>query len=175
MSKEKGRGKAMSRAQFERFAAYLAEHREAAGFFRLFNHLLPALFYVAYPVLLIVLVCRLDLRFWKFAVVPAVVLGAVTLLRKALHVPRPYERWGVEPLIPREAAYQSFPSRHVASAAIIALTFGQLFLAVGWVMGTLTLAIAVLRVLAGIHSPLDVLAGAALALLIGLPAYLLLP
>lgn len=108
------------------------------------------------------------LFFW---LIPAVGLLAVTLLRKAVDSPRPFERFGFTPLIEHESG-SSFPSRHTASAFLISCALLYLF---RW--GAFPLALVVLsfclacftalsRLIAGVHFLRDILSGALIALLI---------
>ena len=52
-----------------------------------------------------------------------VAFAAVTLFRKAVNAPRPYETLGIDPLIEKDTAGRSFPSRHTFSLFMIAATW----------------------------------------------------
>jgi membrane-associated phospholipid phosphatase len=132
-----------------------------------FNLWLPRMVYCAYQILLVALVINRDERFFRVLIVTAIAFGSVSIMRKIWNLPRPYEKLGIEPLIPREKRGQSFPSRHVASVTIIALACWYIWLPIGIAMSVIALLIAVIRPLAGIHFPLDVVAGLAFSLLIG--------
>ena len=92
--------------------------------------------------------------------------GAVFLgggaLRAALDRPRPYQQPGFVPLLPKDTLGRSFPSRHALSAGAIAAAWLPVCPAASALLGALTLALCAARVLAGVHTPADVLAGAAL-------------
>ena len=100
--------------------------------------------------------------------VPGFVFLGGTLLRKKLNFPRPYEQPGFTPLVEKETHGQSFPSRHALSAAVLAAVWLSFYPAVGGVMVAVTVAICVLRVLAGVHFPRDVIAGALLGFSLGI-------
>lgn len=68
----------------------------------------------------------------------------------------------------KETHGQSFPSRHALSAAVLAAVWLSFYPAVGGVMVAVTVAICVLRVLAGVHFPRDVIAGALLGFSLGI-------
>ena len=68
----------------------------------------------------------------------------------------------------KETRGQSFPSRHALSAAVLAAVWLSFYPAVGGVMVAVTVAICVLRVLAGVHFPRDVIAGALLGFSLGI-------
>ena len=67
---------------------------------------------------------------------------------------------------------KSFPSRHVFSATVIAMLALTLNPWLGGAMLFLAGALALLRVLGGVHYPSDVLAGYVIGILVGLLLYL---
>lgn len=98
------------------------------------------------------------------ALVPAVSFVAVSLFRYFVNAKRPYEEYGFTPLIPKDTAGKSFPSRHVFSVFVIGTTvfFINPELAVAiWILGAL---LAVVRVISGVHFPRDVIAGAVIGI-----------
>lgn len=135
---------------------------------KILNTWLPRMVYCGYPLLLVILAVNRDGRFFRVLLVPAVVFGMVTVLRRLWDLPRPYEALEIEPLIPREKKGHSFPSRHTASAGIIALAFWYICLPMGMGMMVIALLIAVIRPLAGIHFPRDVIVGLLFSLVIGI-------
>ena len=92
---------------------------------------------------------------------PALAFAACTLLRRAINAPRPYETPGFVPLVEKRTKGQAFPSRHAASAAVIAAVWWPVQPAVGAAMTLTAALICATRVLAGAHRIRDVLAGAA--------------
>lgn len=162
----------------KRYAATASWFREHPGCLRimvLLNRWLPRCLYAAYPALLLVLALLRDARIWKAVLIPAAVFVVVTVIRKAIDAPRPYEALDIQPLIPKNKKGESFPSRHVASAFVLAEAFWYINPFLGLLVGIMALLIAVIRPLAGIHFPRDVAAGALLSLALGIPAFLLLP
>ena len=65
-----------------------------------------------------------------------------------------------EPIIKKEKEGNSFPSRHVFSAFVIATTFIYANLELGICLFAISCLIAVLRVIGGVHFPKDVIVGA---------------
>ena len=102
-----------------------------------------------------------------YLLVPATGFIIMSVIRKRMNWPRPYELGTFPPLLNREGKGSSMPSRHVFSAAIIST--------VAWgvnpllsVLGlSLALLLAGARILAGLHFVRDVVVGFLSAILWG--------
>ena len=111
-----------------------------------------------------------DLLLWANKMgLPALCFAVVSLLRILIKRPRPYETEGagIDALNKKGATGNSMPSRHVASAFVIAMVFlaeSALFGILGLVAGCV---IAILRLLEGVHYPSDILLGAILGIAFG--------
>lgn len=160
---------------YSRIAAWFTARPRALRLLTRLNHVLPLVFYYLYPLLLLQLAVRQErARFLRVLLVPAAAFAACTALRRVFRAKRPYESPGFVPLIPREKTGDSFPSRHMASAAVIAFAYWYVYPAVGAVLAAAAACIAVTRVLAGIHFPRDVIAGGALGFAAGIIGFRLL-
>jgi phosphatidylglycerophosphatase B len=113
----------LTKEQYDRIEDWFFLHPAALDGMKILNRWLPRVVYCSYGMLLIFLALSRDLRIFRVLLVPAVVFLSVTLLRKLWNFPRPYEALNIHPLIPRDKKGQSFPSRHVASATILAAAF----------------------------------------------------
>lgn len=91
----------------------------------------------------------------------------VTVMRKIINLPRPYEVYPFYEITPRDKVGQSFPSRHCYSCAVIAVSGWILSPFVTVAVGIMTLLIAVTRVVTGIHFVRDVLVGIAFGMFFG--------
>ena len=105
------------------------------------NHWLPAVPFVCYPVLLVILnvqwfallqagsAAALDFmqQIARAILVPGITFWFGTALRARLDRPRPYEQPGFVPLVAKETKGHSFPSRHALSAAVLAMTWLRFF------------------------------------------------
>lgn len=145
------------------------------------NKACTGVMYLAYPLLLVYLFFfgKYSSYFsvWRALLVPAVSFVLLTVVRAVINRPRPYEAFDVAPVIPKDTKGNSFPSRHVFSATMIALTFvlhsPWLGLGIGFLI--ISILLAVVRVISGVHYISDVIAGMAFALLAALVGYILLP
>lgn len=134
----------------------------------LLQKVLEIILYIIYPLFLAYLIV-INNTFWvKSAVICGVGLVAISILRARLNAKRPYEVFEFTPLIKKDKKGHSFPSRHVFSAAIISVNVGVVFPVLGIVFGVMTLIIAFLRVVLGVHFIKDVVFGAICGLVLGL-------
>ena len=122
-----------------------------------------------------------------FAVVPGVSFVLVSIFRHLYNAPRPYEVSGsaqyatghaqdaAEPIIKRDGTGKSFPSRHVFSIFMIAVTAFQLRPAVGIIIGIAGVVLAYCRVKGGVHFTRDVVAGAIIGIGLGIIGFAIWP
>ena len=104
--------------------------------------------------------------------IPATGFVILSLLRKKINAPRPYEEWDIKPLLDRDSPGQSMPSRHVFSATIISMACLHASLAVGVILLLLSAILGLVRVLGGVHYPKDVVVGYICALVWGVIFFL---
>lgn len=159
----------------ERYAAWSAPFRRrpwAVSALGKANRFFTLLCYIGYPALLLWLLAAQDQRLWKAILVPAVSFVLVSLFRKGVNRRRPYEALDIRPLIHKNTKGKSFPSRHVFSVFVIAMTWGWICPPVGAALMAVGVLVALIRVIGGVHYPSDVLAGAIAGILSGLALYL---
>ena len=95
-------------------------------------------------------------------------LDSVSIIRKILNAPRPYEKYDIIPLYNKTTKGCSFPSRHTFSAFVIAFTisvFNPLLSIPVFIMGVI---LAISRV----HFLKDVIVGAISALICGIIGFI---
>lgn len=188
------RSRTTSYAQrYERWAAPLRHRNGVVQGLRLANRAIVWVFYAAYALLLglillgvpggegllipitaapsgsspgEVLLDRLSLAAVVVGI-PALGFGLLSSVRAKLDAPRPAESAGIMPLVPRSGTGRSFPSRHAFSAFAIALCWWMASPLVAAGLLLLACLLAVLRVIAGVHYPRDVVAGAAVGMVTG--------
>lgn len=100
-------------------------------------------------------------------VAPAIGFALVSLLRRALDMPRPYEALDIDPLIRKDTRGRSFPSKHVFSSFCIASCWMNWYAPAGCALLAAACCIAAIRVVGGVHWPRDVAAGAVLGIACG--------
>ena len=140
--------------------------------------LLPVLFVFLYG---IGSVCALSALVQKqvglwiaaFWAIPAAGFLLVTLIRKKLNRPRPAQLFHFVPLVQHEDGC-SFPSRHTSSAFLITCALFWLCRYTA-LPAVFALIAALSRVVAGVHFPRDVIAGAAFGIGFSVLCFSVLP
>ena len=126
-----------------------------------FNRLMTVVMPIVYLTLLVATYLQegLGKQVLMYVFVPASGFVILSLLRKKLNAPRPYEVWEIVPLLDRDSPGQSMPSRHVFSATIISMACLHASLIVGFILLILSVFLGLVRVLGGVHYPKDVVVG----------------
>ena len=164
----------MTAQNYENWTAPLRQHPQLTQLLLLLNQCLTALTYALYPLLLIHLAYRQDVRFLRVLLVPAISFILVSIFRDRVNAPRPYEALAICPLIHKTTKGHSFPSRHVFSITIIAWAYGYIIPLGGGMLTILAVILAAIRVLGGVHFPRDVIAGLLIAELSGIIGFVLI-
>ena len=128
---------------------------------RAFNRFMTLVMPIVYLTLLVT--TYLQQGFGKqvlmYVFVPASGFVILSLLRKKINAPRPYEIWEIVLLLDRDSPGQSMPSRHVFSASIISMACLHASLSVGVILLVFSVLLGLVRVLGGVHFPKDVVVG----------------
>lgn len=146
--------------RYEQWAAPLRGRPGVVRALNIVNRGIVVVFYGAFA-LLLGWACMSDP--WRLVLlvgVTAVGFVAVSFFRRRFNAPRPYECCAIAPLIARDGAGKSFPSRHAFSAFAIAASWFAASAPVAVVLLVAAVVLAVCRVLGGVHFPRDVVAGA---------------
>lgn len=153
------------------------DNPEMAKGIHIVNRVCTGMMYLAYPVLLCCLfyskTSNSTYHFYKALLVPAIGFLLLSIFRHIINRPRPYETFQVPPAIKKETKGHSFPSRHVFSATMIAMSY-LVYFPWNWV-GILFLLVAILlgavRVLSGVHYVSDVVVGMLVAIAMAVVGY----
>ncbi|PCI19581.1 hypothetical protein COB64_03495 [Candidatus Wolfebacteria bacterium] len=104
----------------------------------------------------------IRLRLNKFAVIFVSVVGSwgvAGLLKEILTVPRPFLFLENVKLLFEHGGFDSFPSGHATFFAALAMALYYYNKKLGLIFGVSALIIGVSRVIAGVHFPVDIIAG----------------
>ena len=128
---------------------------------RTFNRFMTVVMPIIYLTLLATIYLQQGLgkQVGIYLFIPASGFVILSFLRKKINTPRPYEKWGIKPLLDRDSPGQSMPSRHVFSATIISMACLHASLTMGMICLTLSAFLGLVRVLGGVHYPKDVVVG----------------
>lgn len=147
----------MNKKSYIRMTQWFESHKNARKVMAFIYKYLPYVFWISYPALLIIKgFISIDRDFVTMLVVPPSVFFGVTIMRKLINRPRPYEKYSTPSVIYKERKGCSFPSRHAASAFVIAMCGYAVSLPLGIVLTVLASLVALTRILAGVHFISDV-------------------
>lgn len=99
----------------------------------------------------------------------------LSVFRRILNWPRPYEVYELPPLIDKDTRGNSFPSRHIFSICVIATSMLYILPPLGVVLLGMAAVLAAARVLSGVHFVRDVAAGAILGIFSAVVGFTLMP
>lgn len=129
---------------------------------------LPLLVVIIYALSIFYLAVKRDQRIILFILVPAIDFIFISLFRNYKNKPRPYDIYNFIPLVKFEPGKgKSFPSRHTASAFIIAMACFYLNTYLGFFTFIIAFLIGSSRIISGVHFPKDVIAGMLISILFG--------
>ena len=154
---------------YRNISSRLTSHPPLLFLLRSFNRLMTVAMPPVYLTLLVITYLQLGLsqQVGIYLFIPASGFVILSLLRKKINHPRPYETWDICPLLDKDSSGQSMPSRHVFSATIISMACLHASLLVGLVCLLFSALLRLVRVLGGVHYPKDVLVGYVCGLLWG--------
>lgn len=151
------------------------ENAKLSRSLHIINKIITYAIFFHYAALLVFYVYKMDIRLERAIIVPLDCFIIVTAFRYMIGRKRPYEKFDVPPVIPKDTKGKSFPSRHVFSAFMIAMTFlcQSPFTWVGVVVMVFSVGMAVVRVISGVHYISDVVAGAMCGIIAGIVGYII--
>ena len=154
---------------YQNISSRLTSHPPLLFLLRSFNRLMTFTMPLVYLALLVTTYLQLGLsqQVGVYVLIPATGFVMLSLFRKKINHPRPYETWDICPLLEKDSSGQSMPSRHVFSATIISMAYFHAWTLIGMILLICSGVLALVRVLCGVHYPKDVLVGYVCGLLWG--------
>lgn len=165
----------MTRETYRKITEPLRDNIELTRWVKRINRVLTACVFCIYPVFLTILLGRGDHFFVRAVLVPAISFVLVSIFRRVVNLPRPYEKFDMLPVLEKDTKGKSFPSRHVFSVFVIATTVFVRQPAAGVLLGAVGAVLGIIRVVGGVHEPKDITAGAMIGILSGWIGYYLIP
>ena len=138
------------------------------------DRILTKISYIIYPLFLLYLMVTKKPELGKAILVPAVSFIVLSVFRYLYNAPRPYEVFGMQPVIKKDTKGKSMPSRHVFSIFVIAVTVFYFCHPAGICLGAAGVIMAAARVAGGVHFPADVAVGAAAGIVSGIAGFWLI-
>ena len=153
----------MTKEQYIKITEPLRSNQERAKRVTSLNHMLTALVFCVYPLYLFMLFTDKNPWLWRAILVPAVSFVGLSVVRKI--------KFDMPPVLEKDTKGKSFPSRHVFSVFIIAMTIFYEHPGAGVLLGIIGLLLGIVRVLVGVHEPKDIIVGAMAGIVCGIVGY----
>lgn len=150
---------------YQALLSYIHHHPKLKEMIIQICHYFPYMTFGLYPCVLFYLwIIKSDLLCMTI-IKPLSAFLIVTIFRKIVNRPRPYENMNIEPLLQHKQG-ESFPSRHTVSAFIIALVCFDVNIYLGIFAMIVAIMISISRILAGVHYISDVFVSIVIAFMI---------
>ncbi len=165
----------MNKSRYIKMCSWFSNHKSAEKLLRIAYKYVPFVFILAIPAIIIVKGFQgIDKDFITLLVVPPCVFLGITFMRRLINRERPYSKYGVPSVIKKDRTDCSFPSRHTASAFIIAMSGYLVCIYLGIFLTVLAIIVALTRILAGVHYIFDVVFGMLFSILMGTVFYFII-
>lgn len=164
----------MKAESYIKMSDYIRKFRHGEKIIQYGNVLVTRIIYVAFLILLIYMTIGKDERIVRVVLVTGISFVLVSLFRYFYNSDRPYTLYDFNPIVKKNKTGESMPSRHVFSGFVIAMAFlyiNPIFSIPVFVCGGL---MCIGRVLAGVHFPRDVIAGAFIGIISGMIGFYLI-
>ncbi len=161
----------MTKEQYQNLTEFLRKDAKKKNAVVWLNRILTTIVFVTYPLYLLFLLWKKEVWLARAIIVPLDSFLVVSFVRYLINAKRPYEKFDLPPVLEKDTKGKSFPSRHVFSVFIIAMTVFYTFPGAGIVLMVIGVLLGAIRVAGGVHEPKDVAAGALVGVLCGLIGY----
>lgn len=157
----------MTELQYIKLTSFFRKTKFRENLIKCLCKFTPLLVVLIYLFSLVFLFINKNEKLIIFTFVPASNFIFITIIRKILNKPRPYDLFNHIPLVSyTKGKGKSFPSRHTSSAFIIAISYfyiGNIPLSL--FMISIAFIIGLSRVIAGVHFPKDIVVAALISIL----------
>ena len=92
----------MTKEQYIKITEPLRSNQERAKRVTSLNHMLTALVFCVYPLYLFMLFTDKNPWLWRAILVPAVSFVGLSVVRKIINAPRPYEKFDMSPVLEKK-------------------------------------------------------------------------
>lgn len=164
----------MNRESYGRMISTVSSSRLLKYSVIICDSVLTKIAYAVYPVLIVCLAVERNSDIVRAVAVPGISFVILSVFRYLFNAPRPYEVFGIKPVIKKDTKGKSMPSRHVFSIFVIAVTVFYFCHPAGIVLGAAGVIMAAARVAGGVHFPADVAVGAVAGIVSGIAGFWLI-
>lgn len=161
----------MSENSYKKMLSFLENHIFLKNIVVLLGKVITVTVYIFFPAFLIYLYLISYNGLLKIILIPFISFIILSIVRRIINLPRPYEKYDITPLYKKDTKGLSCPSRHTFSAFVIGFCVMYVSVPLGVILTLLAVILAVTRVICGVHFIRDVVWGAiaaALAAIIGI-------
>ena len=154
----------MNKTHYDAVRSWVTKSKLRYNTFVIIYKWLPLCIFTLYIIVTIYLAITRNRKIIPFLLVPGFMFVTLTLARKMINRPRPYEVYGNVPIVEKDKKGQSFPSRHSASAVAVACAVMYINMPLGMAAMAAAIFICASRVIGGVHFVSDVVVGICYAL-----------
>lgn len=155
----------MSENSYKKMLSFMENHKFLKKSAVITGKVITLAVYIFYPLFLAYLYLISYSGLMKIILIPLISFIVLSIARRLINAPRPYEKFDIKPLYDKKTKGQSCPSRHTFSAFVIAFCAMYVSIPLGITLTVLAIILAVSRVLCGVHFIKDVVWGAVSAVL----------
>ena len=163
----------MKKETYKKIMNFWERHAKLLFSAKALLHLAVAVVYIAFPSFLLYTALQQDTFFITAFSVCLISFILLSLYRKMADKKRPSQVHNIPSAIEKGKEGKSFPSRHSFSAAVISTCLFHVSVYLGIAFLILTLIIAALRVVLGLHFVKDVIVGILIGILCGVVALII--
>lgn len=164
----------MKQETYVKISEFVRRFRHGETIVKYVNTLVTRIVYVAFIVFLAIMLWQKDERVVRVVLVCGISFVLISFVRKIFNHDRPYTKYEFNPIVKRSKTGESMPSRHVFSGFVIAMAFLYVYPMWSILIFGCSIIMCFGRVIAGVHFPKDVIAGAVIGIVCGYLGFFLI-